>query len=634
MAGGSAYFIFEGKDNVSRAAKGINRALGDLKSTSGNVSRAMARNFAIVGAAAAGAAAIIYKTATGAAEQIDALNAGSVIFGKEAGNAIAEWANNAAFNFGASKTEALGLANALGGLAKAAGKSGEDAAQVGMDLSQMAGDLASFYGGTTQEAAAAIQSFVSGTSTEPIRKYQVFADEAQISMKAVAMGLVEAGKNGKAAAGSLTPQIKMLARLALLNDAAAIAQGDFAKTSDQLKNSIQTLTAGGKDVMDTFGLAFQDVLAGFAKEMKDNLPTIKEWAGNLGKKIADVLPKIANTLKDIIPKLVEFAAKAVDTAAKLWGDGGSGPLGTAVTQIASAIGKIGDAIGPVLEKLDELMGKADEAGSNPLITALVGAAVGKATGIGGKAGFAFGLGAGLQGDNGSPLLPLALMLGTTKMGGKFLGKALTGTAAKFGGGQVAAQVAGKVGGSTLLSSVAGKVGIGVAEKGAATVAGKGAAGVAAKAGAEIAGVGLAKGLLKRIPVMGSLIAGGATLAMGGSAQAALGSTIGSAVGGVAGAAIGTALLGPIGGAIGGFLGSTAGDIIGTAIGDVFTDHSGDWRNAGPSYMAGYNGGIPSNLPPAPPININVTLDDKQIIKKVDVAGGRRGLILNGSRIAQ
>jgi hypothetical protein len=280
------------------------------------------------------------------------------------------------------------------------------------------------------------------------------------------------------------------------------------------------------------------------------------------------------------------------------------------------------------------MGKADEVGSNPLITALVGAAIGKATGVGAKAGAAFGFGAGLQGEGGSPLLPLALMLGTTKMGGKFLGKAFSSTAAKFGGGQVAAQVAGKVGGSTLLSSVAGKVGLSVGEKGAANVVAKGAGAVASKAGAEVVGVGLAKGLLKRVPIMGALISGGATLAMGGSAQAALGSTIGSAVGGVAGAALGTALLGPVGGAIGGFIGSTAGDIIGTAIGDAFTDHSGDWRNAGPSYMAGYNGGIPSNLPPAPPININVTLDDKNIVKKVDVAGGRRGLILNGSRIAQ
>jgi hypothetical protein len=34
------------------------------------------------------------------------------------------------------------------------------------------------------------------------------------------------------------------------------------------------------------------------------------------------------------------------------------------------------------------------------------------------------------------------------------------------------------------------------------------------------------------------------------------------------------------------------------------------------------------------INLQITLDDKQIIKKVDVAGGRRALILNGSRVAQ
>jgi phage tail tape-measure protein len=122
--------------------------------------------------------------------------------------------------------------------------------------------------------------------------------------------------------------------------------------------------------------------------------------------------------------------------------------------------------------------------------------------------------------------------------------------------------------------------------------------------------------LKRVPIVGSLLAGGVTLAMGGSAQEAVGSAVGTGVGTAIGATLGSFIPIPVvgtllGGAIGGFIG----DSIGSAIGGLFSP-----QEANAASLASAAASLSSMTRPS--IEVKV-IHDQDAIDKIDVQLGKR-----------
>lgn len=220
----------------------------------------------------------------------DAASAASVFYGDQV-KEIEKFSQTSAAAFGMSKTSAFELANALApliGMFGSADKMGEVAAEA---MARTA-DMASFFGGSVEDAARAVQSFLSGASTEPIRRYGVFASEAAVAAKALELGLIKAnissvdlgaaqtslaraqekvvklardGKNGsleytaaldgvaiaeqritklmEGQAPEMTDAIKIQARYAIVMEQTDQATGDFVRTSDSLANSTKATGA-------------------------------------------------------------------------------------------------------------------------------------------------------------------------------------------------------------------------------------------------------------------------------------------------------------------------------------------------------------------------------------------------------
>ena len=142
------------------------------------------------------------KSLSSFSEFQDASAAATVFYGDQV-SAIKNFAETAVDAFGMSKNEAFQLANGLApliGLFTSAENKGLKAAEV---MGRTA-DMASFFGGTLDEAALAMQSFLSGSSTEPIRRYGVFASEAAVQAKALSMGLIKANVSSVDLAASQT----------------------------------------------------------------------------------------------------------------------------------------------------------------------------------------------------------------------------------------------------------------------------------------------------------------------------------------------------------------------------------------------------------------------------------------------
>ena len=180
-----------------------------------------------------------------AGELEDAQAATEQVFGAMSSTMDA-WANGAAQAFGLSKGEALEWANQIGiRLTEIGGLSDQAAAQQAQKLTQLAGDMASFFGGTTADAAVAINSALTG-EYEPLKRYGVIINDTTLKAELLAT-------TGENVTGTLTGQQKQLATLSLIMKGTTKVQGDYARNADGATNAQRTMTASLKDAATGLG---------------------------------------------------------------------------------------------------------------------------------------------------------------------------------------------------------------------------------------------------------------------------------------------------------------------------------------------------------------------------------------------
>lgn len=202
-----------------------------------------------------------------------------VIFGDSA-KQIEAFAATAATSMGQSKTQAMDAAAQFAIFGKSAGLSGDRLVGFSTQFTTLASDLASFNNTSPEEAITAIGAALRGES-EPIRRYGVLLDDAQLRQEAMRQGLIKTTKQ------ALTPQQRVLAASALIMKQTTAAQGDFARTSDGLANKQRILKAQFANTTAELGQAF--------------LPVALDIAGVLQKQVIPVVQSVANFFKSLSP---------------------------------------------------------------------------------------------------------------------------------------------------------------------------------------------------------------------------------------------------------------------------------------------------------------------------------------------
>lgn len=220
---------------------------------------------------------------------------------------IDNWANGAAKAFGLAKGSALDAANQMGiRLRQIGGLTEESAARTSQALVQFAGDLASAFGGPVEDAAAALQSALTG-EYEPLKRYGIVINDAALKNELLVT-------TGKKVAGTLTAQQKQQATLSLIMRNGAIISGDYARNADGATNAQKTLTAQLKDAATALGtvlLPYATKLAQWATSMVDRF---KALSPNVQKMIV-VVGLLAAALG---PLLIVLGSIATAVAAISW----------------------------------------------------------------------------------------------------------------------------------------------------------------------------------------------------------------------------------------------------------------------------------------------------------------------------
>lgn len=223
---------------------------------------------------------------------------------KDSAQDIINFADTSATQFGITRQEALEYSGTLGTILQASGLAEQASADMSIQMVKLSADLASFNNIPIAVALNKIRSGLVG-EVEPLRTVGVLLNAAAVETKALELGLVAAGEE-------LTEAAKVQARLALITEQTATAQGDFQRTSDQLANSSRILKAELKDVAATFFTA----LIPAAQTAIQFVRGLVDWFKNLSPEMKNTILIIAGVAAALGPLLLGLGllAKAFGVA--------------------------------------------------------------------------------------------------------------------------------------------------------------------------------------------------------------------------------------------------------------------------------------------------------------------------------
>jgi hypothetical protein len=310
--------------DVDQFVKGMKGAKGDIDNLGykiGAFSRQASKYFAVA-AAAAGAFAIKLgiDSVKSASDLTESMSKVEVIFG-EVSSEIVAFSKIAGKNLGLSQKAALDAASTFAVFGKGAGLTGKELTKFSKDLTVLSSDFASFFNTRPEDAITAIGAALRGES-EPIRRYGVLLNDATLKAKAMEMGLYDG-------TGALDIQARSLAAYQVILDQTKDAQGDFARTSDNLANQQRILTAGIEDLKAGFGEVLLPVMTRLVVFANDKLIPIL-------KQVSDGFAGRENSV----------AARASDFRESLgYGpqDSGAYNLGKALRDVADSLDKMFEA---------------------------------------------------------------------------------------------------------------------------------------------------------------------------------------------------------------------------------------------------------------------------------------------------
>lgn len=217
--------------------KDIARELGSLdKNIKQSGDRLQLFGSTVANAFAAGAIARGIKSTIDAnAQLVNQIATAEQVFG-DGFEAIDKFSDAAVESVGLSKRAAIEAATFLGGLGKAAGIAEDDLAAFSTDLVKLAADLSAAFNTSVQDAVAAIQSGFSGSSIEPLRRYNIVLNDTILKQEYMAI-------TGEKVTGVLSQQQRMVAFLSALYKQSADYQGQWNRESDQALAAQQKLSA-------------------------------------------------------------------------------------------------------------------------------------------------------------------------------------------------------------------------------------------------------------------------------------------------------------------------------------------------------------------------------------------------------
>ena len=281
MADGTV--IIDTELDSAGATNGVNKLSKDLKNSTAHVAKSLdtlktALNgiaVAMLGAFSIKQLANFGKEAINTASAVtEVQNVVDTAFG-DMTYKMEQFADTSIEAYGMSKLTAKETGSAFMAMASGMGLASDEASNMAIKLTGLTGDLSSFYNVSQDVAKTALESVFTG-ETETLKKFGIVMTQVNLKQYALSQGIT---KNVSAMTQAELTQLRYNYVMAQT----AMAQGDFAKTSNSWANQTRILSEKWKEFLSIMGNGIIKVLTPCVQALNNIMSSIINVANALAK---------------------------------------------------------------------------------------------------------------------------------------------------------------------------------------------------------------------------------------------------------------------------------------------------------------------------------------------------------------
>lgn len=261
-------------DGFDKGTRDISGMLDSFRSAIGKLGTAIAAAFSVKALVDFGAQAI--ETASDLQE---VQNVVDTAFG-DMSDRMESFADTAIEQFGISELAAKRTSSVFMAMSTSMGIAKEAASDMALELTGLSADMASFYDVEQSVVSTALKSVFTG-ETETLKHFGIVMTEANLQAFALSQGITKS-------VSKMSQAEKVQLRYAYIMEQTALAQGDFAKTSNSWANQTRMLSERWKEFSSTLGGVMMQVASPAVQTLNRALSSLISYAQTAADALADL----------------------------------------------------------------------------------------------------------------------------------------------------------------------------------------------------------------------------------------------------------------------------------------------------------------------------------------------------------
>ena len=286
------------KEGFEKGLKSLSDMVGDIKPKLKSLAMAVTAAFSVKKLVDFGRQSI--ETASDLAE---VQNVVDTAFG-ESKQKMEDFADTAVKTYGISKLTAKQTGSNFMAMAAGMGLANDSASDMAMALTGLSADMASFYNVGQDVASTALKSIFTG-ETETLKQFGIVMTDANLQAYALSKGITKS-------TAYMSQAEKVQLRYNYVMSQTALAQGDFAKTSDSWANQTRILSEQWKEFGATIGTVLMNVLLPAVKAINSVLSQLIALAQGAARALSEAFGFELSNSADEAQSIVKSTSQVAD----------------------------------------------------------------------------------------------------------------------------------------------------------------------------------------------------------------------------------------------------------------------------------------------------------------------------------
>lgn len=223
-----------------------------------------------------------------------------------------DFADTAVKTYGISKLTAKQTGSNFMAMAAGMGLANDSASDMAMALTGLSADMASFYNVGQDVASTALKSIFTG-ETETLKQFGIVMTDANLQAYALSKGIMKS-------TADMSQAEKVQLRYNYVMSQTALAQGDFAKTSDSWANQTRILSEQWKEFGATIGTVLMNVLLPAVKAINSVLSQLISLAQGAAMALSEAFGLELSNSADEAQSIMKSTSQAAENYSDIAND--------------------------------------------------------------------------------------------------------------------------------------------------------------------------------------------------------------------------------------------------------------------------------------------------------------------------